>query len=152
MDAINSNRFIRAVCYAMVPWHCLQSLACWRDDEPVAGRTTVLWQRWPFLACWVVGQTVVPQDSRPSLPHSWIAMMATAWTDSVGSGGGSNHGSLALWVSIPSSRVSMGNGDCAWALLLVALLVVAAGKQWYLGAIIGPHSLGESGLLLGLMA
>ena len=66
--------------------------------------------------------------------------MATAWTNSDGSGGGLIHGSLALWVSIPSSHVSMGDGDGTWAFRLVALSTVAARKQWYLGAIIGPHS------------
>ena len=70
-------------------------------------------------------------------------MIATAWTDGDGSGGGSNHGSLALWVSTPRLRVIVGDGDGAWAFLLVTLLAVAVGKQWYLGAIMGPHSHGE---------
>ena len=76
-------------------------------------------------------------------------MLATAWAIGDGSSGGSNHGSLALWASIPSSCVIMGDGDGAWAFLLVASLAVAARKQLYLGTIIGPHSHGKDSSVNG---
>ena len=57
-------------------------------------------------------------------------MMATAWTDGDGSGGGSNHGSLVLWVSIPSSRVSMGDGvPLHWCLSLACLCNSGSGGE-----------------------
>ena len=37
----------------------------------------------------------------------------------------------------------MGDGDGAWALFLVALMVVTVGIQWFIGTIIGPHSCEE---------
>ena len=114
-----------------VPRHCWPSVTCWRNNELVAGRTSL-------LTCWlddesVVGWMMVPQHRWPSLPCLCN-----------GSDGGADNDAIAL-LAVPRSlaRQRVGSGADNGAHLL-ALQQVGWGRQWCLG-IVGCPSLGAEG-------